>query len=319
MRKKMMFIFNPFAGKAQIKNKLIDILDIFTKNDFEITIYPTQRGEDAMELIRDLPEGIYELVVCSGGDGTLDQVVTGMMKRQEKIPIGYIPTGSTNDFANSLKIPKNIVKAAEVTVGNDYFLSDIGSFNHDNFVYIAAFGIFTDVSYQTKQEVKNILGHAAYILEGVKRLSSIRSYQLKIECNGEIIEDEFIFGMVTNSISVGGFKNMTGKNVLLDDGLFEAAFIKKPNNPIELQEIIATLLIEDLNSQYICSYKTNRVVFSSEEAIPWTLDGEFGGEHKEAVIINNKQALSIKVDLEQKLLIQQHNEKENNCTDTSLE
>jgi diacylglycerol kinase (ATP) len=308
MRKKMMFIFNPFAGKAQIKNKLVDILDIFTKNDYEVTVYPTQRSQDAMEVTRDLPIDTYDLVVCSGGDGTLDQVVTGMMKRIEKIPIGYIPAGSTNDFANSLKIPKNMLKAAEVSIGEDYFLSDIGTFNNDNFVYIAAFGIFTEVSYQTRQEIKNILGHAAYILEGVKRLSSIRSYQLKIECNGDVIEDEFIFGMVTNSISVGGFKNMTGKNVLLDDGLFEAVFIKQPKNPIELQEIIATLLIEELDSKYIYTYKTNKVIVLSQDSIPWTLDGEFGGEHTQSVIINNKQALSIKVDLGKKLLIQQNSE-----------
>jgi YegS/Rv2252/BmrU family lipid kinase len=306
MRKKLMFIFNPYAGKAQIKNKLLDIVDVFTKNNYEVTIYPTQRSEDAMEVTRDLPSETFDLVVCSGGDGTLDQVVTGMMRREEKIPIGYIPAGSTNDFANSLKIPKNMIKAAEVTIGDDYFLSDIGTFNNDNFVYIAAFGVFTEVSYQTKQEVKNILGHAAYILEGMKRLNSLKAYDMKIECNGETIEKEIIFGMITNSISVGGFKNMTGKNILLDDGLFEATFIKKPNNAIELQEIIATLLIEEIDSKYIYSYKTDKVVITSEEYIPWTLDGEYGGEHKETVIINNKQALSIKVDLNKKLLIQQN-------------
>ncbi|MFA9376780.1 MAG: diacylglycerol kinase family protein [Lachnotalea sp.] len=306
MRKKMMFIFNPYAGKAQIKNKLMDILNIFAKNNYDITIYPTQSSNDAMEVTKDLPIETYDLVVCSGGDGTLDQVVTGMMRREEKIPIGYIPAGSTNDFANSLKISKNMIKAAEVTIGEDYFLSDIGSFNNDNFVYIAAFGVFTDVSYQTKQEAKNLLGHAAYILEGMKRINTIKAYHVYIECNGVTIEDEIIFGMISNTISVGGFKTMTGKNVLLDDGLFEATFIKKPNNPIELQEIITTLLIEDLDSKYIYSFKTDRVEMTSDEYIPWTLDGEYGGEHTKAMIINNKQALSIKVDLDKKLLIQQN-------------
>ncbi|WP_099467076.1 diacylglycerol/lipid kinase family protein [Konateibacter massiliensis] len=310
MKKKMMFIFNPHAGKALIKNKLVDILDIFTKKNYEVTVYPTQSGKDAMEITRDLPEGTYDIVVCSGGDGTLDQVVSGMMQRNERLPLGYIPAGSTNDFANSLRIPKNMLRAAEVAVGEDYFLSDIGSFNKDSFVYIAAFGIFTEVSYQTRQEVKNILGHAAYLLEGVKRLNSIRSYVMKIECNGEVIEDEFIFGMVTNSISVGGFKHMTSKNILLDDGLFEAAFIKKPNNPIELQEIIATLLIEELDTKYIYSYKTDKVVITCDEAVPWTLDGEFGGDHKQCIIVNNKQALQIKVDLDKPLLIQQNSEAE---------
>jgi YegS/Rv2252/BmrU family lipid kinase len=306
-----MFIFNPHAGKAQIKSKLMEIVDIFAKNKYDITIYPTQSARDAMEVTRDLPNQTYDLVVCSGGDGTLDQVVTGMMKREERIPIGYIPAGSTNDFANSLKISNNMIRAAQIAVGTDYFQSDIGTFNQDNFVYIAAFGMFTDVSYQTKQEIKNILGHAAYILEGMKRLNSIKAYKMKIECNGEILEDEIIFGMVTNSISVGGFKNMTGKNVLLDDGLFEATFIKKPKNPMEIQEIIATLLIEEVDSKYIYSCKTSQVKITSEEYIPWTLDGEYGGDHNEVLIVNNKQALTIKVDLNKKLLIQQNYEK--NC------
>lgn len=308
MRKKLMFIYNPHAGKAQIKNKLMEIVDIFAKKNYEITIHPTQSAIDAMEVTRDLPVETYDLIVCSGGDGTLDQVVTGMMRREEKLPIGYIPAGSTNDFANSLKIPKNMIKAAEVAIGQDYFLSDIGTFNNDNFVYIAAFGVFTDVSYQTKQEVKNLLGHAAYILEGMKRLNSIKAYNMRIECNGDVIEEEIIFGMITNSISVGGFKNMTGKNVLLDDGLFEATFIKTPKNPIEFQEIMATLLIEEIDSKYIYSYKTDKIHITSDESIPWTLDGEYGGEHKVTTIINNKQALTIKVDLNKRLLIQQFND-----------
>ncbi len=308
MRKKLIFIFNPLAGKAQIKNKLMEIVEVFAKNKYEVTIYPTQSAQDAMEVTRDLPLETYDLVVCSGGDGTLDQVVTGMMRREEKIPIGYIPAGSTNDFANSLKIPKNMVKAAEVAIGQDYFLSDIGTFNNDNFVYIAAFGVFTDVSYQTKQEAKNLLGHTAYILEGMKRLNSIKSYNMRIECNGDIIEEEIIFGMVSNSISVAGFKNMTGKNVLLDDGLFEATFIKQPKNAIELQDIITTLLIEELDSKYIYSYKTDKIHITSDELVPWTLDGEYGGEHQDAIIVNNKQALKMKVDLNKRLLIQQYND-----------
>lgn len=302
MSKRMMFIFNPHAGKAQIKNKLSDILNIFTESGYEITVYPTQTATDAMEKTKNLPKKKYDLVVCSGGDGTLDQVVTGMMRRDEKLPIGYIPAGSTNDFANSLKIPKNMLKAADIVVNGTQFFSDIGAFGNDYFVYIAAFGIFTDVSYQTKQEAKNILGHAAYILEGMKRLNSIKSYRIQIECKDEIIKDDFIYGMVTNSISVGGFKNMTGKNVLLDDGLFEMVFIKKPKNPIELQEIIATLLIENLDSEYIYSVKSDRVKVSCEEEVPWTLDGEFGGNHSLIEIVNHKQALPIIVNYDKKLL-----------------
>lgn len=295
MGKKLFFIYNPYSGKAQIKNKLMDIINVFVKNDYEVTLHPTQSGRDALERTKNLPTGVYDLLVCSGGDGTLDQIVSGMMQRSEHIPIGYIPAGTTNDFAISLNVPKNMVKAAEVAVNGCHFYSDIGSFNNTHFVYIAAFGIFTDVSYETKQEAKNILGHLAYVLEGVKRLYAIKSYFMKIEVEGETIEGDFMFGMISNSVSVGGFKNMTGKNVLLDDGLFEVTLIRKPKNPIELQEIIASLLIEEVNTEYVYTFKISEITINSSEAVPWTLDGEYGGKHQGVWIKNNKQALEIRI------------------------
>lgn len=176
---RILFVFNPRAGKAKIKNKLCDIINIFAKAGYEITVYPTQKEGDAVRAVRDKKED-YDLVVCSGGDGTLDEVVNGMMKCQKQIPIGYIPAGSTNDFAKSLGIPKNMVKAAEAIANGRDYACDIGEINGESFVYIAAFGMFTDVSYETSQEIKNVLGHMAYILEGMKRLSSIKSYRFKI-------------------------------------------------------------------------------------------------------------------------------------------
>ena len=173
--KKLLFIYNPNAGKGLIKPKLSDVLDIFVKAGYEVTVYPTQKYRDGYHKVRHFKEE-YDLVVCSGGDGTLDEVVTGMMKRKEQIPIGYIPTGTTNDFARSLHIPKDMLKAADTAVNGIVFPCDIGKFNNDFFVYIAAFGLFTDVSYQTKQEVKNVLGHLAYVLEGMKRLYNCLLY-----------------------------------------------------------------------------------------------------------------------------------------------
>ena len=213
MGQKMLFIYNPRAGKAQIRSNLLDIIDIFVKAGYEVTAYPTQAAGDAVKAVRTRQEG-YDLVVCSGGDGTLDEVVSGMMKCDEKLPIGYIPAGSTNDFANSLKIPKSMIKAADVVVKGKNFPCDIGAFNHDSFIYVAAFGIFTDVSYETKQDIKNVLGHAAYLLEGVKRLPSVRSYPLKITSRDRVIEGEFLYGMVTNSYSVGGFRGIDRKSVV---------------------------------------------------------------------------------------------------------
>ena len=290
--KKMLFIYNPKAGKAQIRNKLADILDVFTKGDYEITVYPTQKSEDAMEKTRDRSKD-YDIVVCSGGDGTLDEVVTGMIRSGFRTPIGYIPAGSTNDFGGSLGLPKNMVHAAETIVKGNDFACDVGSFNQDIFVYIAAFGLFTDVSYETDQHMKNILGHLAYLLEGSKRIWNVPTYWIKVEANGETFEGEYIYGMVTNAKSVGGFKNLPGQDVRLDDGLFEVTLIKRPKNPLELNEIIASLLMQEDHTDLIDSFKTDRIIIESNQEISWTLDGEYGGDHGYVCIEARKHAMEL--------------------------
>ena len=285
MKKKLLFIFNPHSGKAKIKGQLTDIIDTMVKADYEVTVYPTQAPGDAVGKVEE-EAGKYDMVVCSGGDGTLDEVVTGMMHVQKKVPLGYIPAGSTNDFATSLGIPKDMVRASEAAVRGIPFACDIGAFNQDFFVYVAAFGLFTEVSYKTSQEWKNMLGHAAYILEGVRSLQEIPSFLMQVEHDGVQIRDEFIFGMITNSTSVGGFKGMTGKDVRLDDGVFEVTLIKKPKNPIELNEIMASLINLVDDTYMIYSFKTDEVKFIAPKEIPWTRDGEFGGNHTEVVIKN---------------------------------
>lgn len=293
--KRLLFIYNPHAGKELLKPKLSDIIDIFVKAGYEVVAYPTQSYRDAYRKVSEYDSDEYDLVVCSGGDGTIDEVVTGMMQRDKRDPIGYIPTGTTNDFANSLHIPKGLLRAADNAVNGTLFPCDVGKFNDDIFVYIAAFGLFTDVSYQTKQEMKNVLGHLAYVLEGTKRLFNVPSYRIKVTHDGETLEDEFIFGMVTNSRSVGGFRNMIGKQVVFDDGLFEVTLIKTPKNPLALQEIVASLLIEQVDTQHMYSFKTGRITFESLEEIPWTLDGEFGGAHDEVTVENLNRQLRIMV------------------------
>lgn len=277
-----------------IKNHLYEIVDTMTKAGYEVTIYPTQRANDAREKVeREAAE--YDMVVCSGGDGTLDETVAGLMNCGKRIPLGYIPAGSTNDFATSLGIPKEMEKAAKVAVNGEPFSCDVGWFNGSNFVYVAAFGLFTEVSYKTSQEWKNVLGHAAYILEGIKSLHEIPAFRMQVEFNNCCIQDEFIYGMITNSTSVGGFKGMTGKDVELDDGIFEVTLIKKPRNPIELNEIIASLanLVDDTDMIY--SFKTRHVKFIAKKEIPWTLDGEYGGDHIEVEIKNLQQAVDIQI------------------------
>ena len=285
--KKMLFIYNPKAGKAQIRNKLADILDVFTKGDYEITVYPTQKSEDAMEKTRDRSKD-YDIVVCSGGDGTLDEVVTGMIRSGFRTPIGYIPAGSTNDFGGSLGLPKNMVHAAETIVKGNDFACDVGSFNQDIFVYIAAFGLFTDVSYET--------GHMAYLLEGMKRLPAIRSYPMRVTYDDTTIVDDFIFGMITNSVSVGGFKRITGKNVKLDDGVFEVTLIKRPKNPMELNNIMVSLLNRDIDTDAMYCFRTSKLEITSTDPLPWTLDGEYGGTHTKVVIENICKGMDIRVE-----------------------
>lgn len=294
LEKKILFVYNPKSGKAKIKNKLADILDIFTASGFEVTACPTGKKGDAVEMIANR-RPIYDLVVCSGGDGTLDEVVTGMMHSSFRTPIGYIPAGSTNDFAGSLDLPKSMTAAAERIVKGQNFACDIGSFNEDVFVYIAAFGIFTDVSYETGQDMKNVLGHMAYVLEGMKRLPSIKSQKVKVCYEDKVIEDSFIFGMVTNSVSVGGFKNITGKNVQLDDGVFEVTLIKEPKNPVELNRLMLNLLNQDIDSDMMYCFRTGSVRMEFEEKVSWTLDGENGGLHKDVYIENKHKAVEIRV------------------------
>lgn len=290
----MLFVYNPRSGRALIKNKLADILDVFAGAGYEITVVPTQAHDDARDVVARRPD-TYDLVVCSGGDGTLDEIVTGMIQSGFSTPIGYIPAGSTNDFGKSLSIPKNMLQAAKNIVQGVGFPCDYGRFNDDVFVYIAAFGLFTDVSYETGQEMKNVLGHMAYLLEGMKRLSSIRTFHMKVCWEENEVEEDFIFGMITNSISVGGFKNITGKNVKLDDGVFEVTLIKNPKNPVELSNIMLSLLNRDIDTDTMYCFRTDKLKLESEEPVAWTLDGENGGQHTKVEIQNVCRGIEIRV------------------------
>ena len=287
----MLFVFNPKAGKGRIKMHLLDIVDIFSGHDYEVIIRATQAPRDAYEQAKNYADSV-DLIVCSGGDGTLDEVVTGIMETGSNVPIGYIPAGSTNDFANSLFMPKNMVKAAEMIMEEELYHCDIGRFNEQTFAYVAAFGLFTDVSYETDQELKNVLGHVAYILEGVKRLFDIKSYHMKVTSDELEVEDDFIVGMITNSRSVGGFKNLT-KDVDMNDGLFEVTLIVQPKNPLEMQEIIRNLLSMEDNSDLIYSFNARTLTVEAEEEVAWTLDGEYGGSPRVVEIENLQQALNL--------------------------
>lgn len=291
--KKMLFIFNPRSGKAQIKNRLLEILDIFTKAGYEILVHVTQHPKDAME--EAASQGAdADLVVCSGGDGTLNETISGLMQLSELPDLGYIPAGSTNDFASSLKIPKDMGDAARAIVEGEPYPVDIGCFCGDRFfVYIAAFGAFTEVSYLTPQDKKNVLGHQAYMLEGVKSLASIKSYRMRVECEEIVLEGEFIFGMVTNTISVGGFKGLVTQNVALNDGEFEVLLIRTPKTPMDLSNIVNYMFLKEEPNEYVHKFRTKSLRMVSEEPVDWVLDGEFGGTCTDVEIKNLQNQIRI--------------------------
>ncbi len=297
MSKKLLFIINPRSGKGQIKEHLTDILDIMVKADYQVSVHITQSAGDATIQTIEQAEN-FDRIICSGGDGTLDEVVTGMMKlpTDKRKPIGYIPAGSTNDFGNSLGIDKNMLNAARISVSEKLFPCDIGCFNSDSFVYVAAFGIFTEVSYATSQDLKNILGHAAYIIEGAKQLRDIPSFRMQVEYDGNVIYDEFIYGMITNSKSVGGFQGIIKGDIGLNDGIFEVTLIKMPRNPIELNDILGFMSGIIPESDMVYTFQTKEIVFTSADEVPWTLDGEFGGNHTTARISDMNNAVEIAIE-----------------------
>lgn len=291
--KKLLFIYNAHSGKTQIKAKLADIIDIFIKEGYYVEAYQTQSVGDAKRQIAGRGSH-YDRIVVAGGDGTLNEAIAGMMRLQSKIALGYIPTGSTNDFAASIRLPKDLVHVAKIAVNGTPAYVDVGSFNRDNFIYVAAFGAFTDVSYSTPQDLKNVLGHSAYLIEGLKQFGHImdsRHFEIERE-NGLKEEGDYIYGMITNSISVGGFKRLTGNNIVLDDGLFEVTLIRKPNNPLELQDIISSLLVQK-KSRMISTFKTSKLKLVSDENVKWVLDGEYKGSPKKVVIRNHPCAVKI--------------------------
>ena len=298
-RKRLLFIYNPRSGRGQVRSNLLDMIDTFVRSGYRVEAYPTQYSGDAKRAVIERDDG-FSLIVCSGGDGTLDEVVTGMMECEKRIPIGYVPAGSTNDFARSLGIPTSMKKAAETAMSGRVFPCDIGRFNDDVFVYVAAFGMFTDVSYDTDQHMKNMLGHMAYIIEGAKRLPNVTAYEYSIEYMdeaGEVheLEDDYLFGMITNSRSVGGFKNITGKKILLDDGVFEVTLVRKPLSPIEFMVLSDAIAKKEIDTGLITTFKARSITLVSDRPVAWTLDGEFGGEHKKVEIDCRKQALQILV------------------------
>lgn len=290
--KKMLFIYNPMAGKEQIKNKLSEIVQIFCGAGFEVTIFATRGKEDATNIVLEKGEQ-YEYVVCSGGDGTMNEVAAGLIQLEKRPICGYIPAGTVNDFASSLKIPKVMKKAAALITEGSVFKCDLGQFNDRYFTYVSGFGAFTEVSYQTPQEWKNALGKAAYFIEALKHITEIKAHHMVIEYDGERVEDDFMLGLVSNSVSVAGYKAYSKMNIMMDDGLFEALFIRNIRNPLELQAALNALMSKKFDSDRMLQFSSSKIKITCDDDVQWTLDGEDGGLCREVTMTNHQYALPI--------------------------
>ncbi|MGN1002931.1 MAG: diacylglycerol/lipid kinase family protein [Oscillospiraceae bacterium] len=295
MQKSMMLIVNPNAGKGGYKYHLAQVLEVFCGGGFTPTVYFTRRKDNGAELVHKYAEN-YDLVVCLGGDGTLSEIVGGMMRldQERRRPIGYIPLGTANDVARTLGLSNKPQEAAKQIVAGKPIVYDVGEFGAGNFfTYVAAFGAFTEVSYATPQEYKQMLGHMAYMLEGIRSLSKIKDYRAIVEYDGGVIEDDFIFGGVTNSTSVAGLVRLDSSIVSLSDGMFEVLLVRKPQDMIDLREIITAVLSSDFSGPNILFLRSREVRIMFPEPVAWTRDGEDGGTHRDVYIVNRHPGVEI--------------------------
>ena len=291
---RLLLIYNPTSGTGRVAAGLSEVVDECTKAGWLVTAYPTQGRGDAARAAQELAPG-FQRVVCAGGDGTLSETVTGLMALDTPPLLGYIPFGSTNDCAVTLDLPKLPRQAAAIAAGQGVPRpSDIGKLNGRPFVYVAAFGAFSQVAYDTPQDLKNTFGHLAYIMAGIASLPTITPLHLRVEYDGQELEDEFYFGMVSNAYSIGGLRLPKGEGVVLDDGLFEVDLIKKPVSLADIADGFQSFLAPSASTAGArVHFKASHLVFTSEKPIPWTIDGEYGGTQTVNVVENCTRALEI--------------------------
>lgn len=283
--KKLLLLINTHSGRGDIQSMIGSIINYYNKNDFEVTVYITQRRAHITDILEQ-NKGVYDNVVCCGGDGTLNESITGIMSmdKSQRPVLGYVPCGSTNDFASGVGIKTSYVESYKQAISGNTVVIDIGRFNDSYFSYVAAFGIFTNLSYETPQIYKNLLGYQAYVIEGIKQLNKLESYNMRISYDAGVLEDEFILGMVSNSNTVAGIRNLFKNDIT--DGLFEVFLIKKPKNLSTLSIIVTALAERNFDNSMMYHFKSKKIIFEnlSPIGIKWTLDGEFGGVCDNALI-----------------------------------
>ena len=294
-RDKVLFIVNPTSGKMTIKNKLFEVIKLFSDSGFEPTVLMTQKSGDATTFAKEYGPDFDRIISC-GGDGTLNEIVTGLMSLPAEMrpPLGFIPAGTTNDLADTLKIPKLPLSAAKAIIENPPSPNDVGLFNNNRyFNYVASCGAFTSTSYSTPQNLKNSLGHMAYVLEGIKTINEVKPIYMKVESEEVKTEGNFLFAGVTNSLSVGGIYKFDPKHVNLNDGTFEVMLIRMPKNTTEILDIFYRLANLEYDESQVVFFHTSCVTITTEVPVKWTVDGEYGGSLEKAVIKNLSGAISI--------------------------
>lgn len=294
MDKKLLFIVNPRAGRTKSFAPLFDAVACFSKAGYLVKVFLTEGRGDATRAAAELG-GAYDLVVCAGGDGTFNEMVSGLMHLPECPEVGYLPNGSTNDFAASLRIPSSVQQAARAVVEGTPHPLDLGAHNARYFSYVASFGAFTKASYSASQETKNALGHFAYILEGIKNLDSLRPYRCGVEADGESFDGDFIFGAVCNSTSLGGLVKLDPKRVHMDDGMFELILLRMPKTALDLQNLITALNRMDYDYPGVIFRHVRSVTVTTREDIPWSLDGEYAPSAPRVEIRNLHSAVQLMI------------------------
>lgn len=290
--KKMLFVMNPYSGMRQAVRYLADIIAMYNRAGFEVITHMTSGQGDALDTVRNIAPRV-DLVVCCGGDGTFNETISGILESGVDIPVGYIPAGSTNDFAASLHLPTNIMQAAKDVIDGEPMTYDVGKFGDRYFSYVASFGAFTKASYTTPQSIKNALGHTAYVLEGINELSQLRKEHVRFEIDGQVVEDDFLFGAISNSTSVGGILTLDPKQVDMADGKLEILLVRAPTNLLEISECIMAVQTQKYNCAMITFRSAEKIKVYADPLMPWTLDGEREEGHANVDVENVHHAIRL--------------------------
>lgn len=290
--KKLLLIVNPTAGRMLALRYIKRIKKILSDGGYTVSVHITSARAEATRLLT-ASAGNYDVIGCCGGDGTLNEVISGVLLSGKDVPIGYIPSGTTNDLAKSLGLPSSIIKSTVNLLTGKPLFEDVGEFCSRYFTYVASFGAFTRVSYETKQKDKNIFGHAAYLFGGLRSVGEIKPFEVKVTYDGLSQEGEYIFGAVTNSTSVGGVMRLSDDQVNLRDGKFEVMLVRKPENAAQIGQLLDEAINRHYDGHLISLHHASKIRFQSKTPLAFTLDGENGGEHTDCEAVNLHHAVRL--------------------------